>query len=126
MFARILAETSRHDSRAKACRRNRDFAQRAKKSGRIGGAAMRYRFGEHTLDTQIYELLRAGEPVATEPQVFSLLRFLVENPDRVVTKDELIESVWNGRIVSDATLSSRINAARQAVGDNGAEYRDCH
>ena len=60
-----------------------------------------------------------GAPVELEPQVFSLLACLIENNDRVVTKDELIEIVWDGRIVSDGTLNTRINSVRRAVGDDG-------
>ena len=81
---------------------------------------MRYRFGDHALDPQNFELSENGVAVAMEPQVFSLLLLLIENRERVVTKDELIDKVWNGRIVSEATLSSRISAARKAVGDSGA------
>ena len=80
---------------------------------------MIHRFGDYCLDPQSYELSCGGEVVTVEPQVFSLLLFLVENRDRVVSKDDLIEGVWGGRIVSDATLSSRVSAARQAVGDTG-------
>ncbi|MCZ6772829.1 MAG: winged helix-turn-helix domain-containing protein [Proteobacteria bacterium] len=61
----------------------------------------------------------SGEEIAVEPQVFALLQFLIENCDRVVSKDEIIEHVWDGRIVSDGTLNSRINSARRAVGDDG-------
>ena len=82
---------------------------------------MEYRFGEYALDTQNFELRRDGELVAVEPQVFSVLLHLIENRERVVSKDDLIENVWGGRIVSDATLSSRINAVRHAVGDNGKD-----
>lgn len=84
---------------------------------------MRHGFGEFTLDTLNHELRHRGELVPTEPQVFSLLQFLAENPGRTVSKDELIKAVWDGRIISDATLSSRIHAARQAIGDNGTEQR---
>ena len=80
---------------------------------------MIYRFGSLSLDTDGLDLKAGSEKVAVEPQVFSLLQYLIENRDRVVTKDELIEHVWDGRIVSDATLSSRINAARRAVADDG-------
>jgi TolB-like protein len=80
-----------------------------------------YRFGACKLDTDRLELWRGSDPVTVEPQVFSLLLHLIENKDRVVSKDDLLASVWQGRIVSDATLSSRINAARRAVGDNGKE-----
>ncbi len=55
--------------------------------------------------------------------MFDLLVYLLENRDRVVSKDDLIASVWGGRIVSDSTLTSRINAARKAVGDSGGEQR---
>src|SRR5262245_32003564 len=61
--------------------------------------------------------------ISVEPQVFDLLLYLLQNRDRVVSKDDLIASVWGGRIVSDSTLTSRINAARKAVGDNGEEQR---
>ncbi len=82
---------------------------------------MKYRFGNFVLDTELLELRSAGTLVTMEPQVFSLLVALIENRERVVGKDELIDSVWGGRIVSDATLNSRINAARRAVGDNGKD-----
>lgn len=82
---------------------------------------MIYRFESCDLDTKTLELRHESKPVAVEPQVFSLLLFLIENRDRVVSKDELIDAVWEGRIVSDATLNSRINAARRAVGDTGRE-----
>ena len=80
---------------------------------------MQFSFDNHTLDTERRELLRGGEPVALQPQVFDLLVHLVQNRDRVVSKDDLIALVWGGRIVSDSTLTSRINAARTAVGDSG-------
>jgi TolB-like protein len=76
-------------------------------------------FGEHTLNTERRELNRSREPVAIEPQVFDLLVHLIKNRDRVVSKDDLIAAVWSGRVVSDSTLTSRINAARKAVGDSG-------
>lgn len=76
-------------------------------------------FGSCRMDTSRFELRRGGESVAVEPQVFDLLVQLIENRDRIVTRDEIIEKVWKGRIVSDAAISSRIKAARQAVGDNG-------
>ncbi len=66
------------------------------------------------------ELRAAGVETPVEPQVFDLLRFLIENRNRVVTRDELIASVWNGRIVSETTISARINAARRAVSDAGS------
>jgi len=72
-------------------------------------------FADHTLDTDRRELLRGFEPVAVEPQVFDLVIYLLANRDRVVSKDDLIAAVWGGRVVSDSTLSSRINAARKAV-----------
>ena len=80
---------------------------------------MIYHFGEFSLDPDRYELRRGDDVVQVEPQVFGLLECLIENRERVVSKDDLIEAVWDGRIVSDATLSSRISAARHAVGDSG-------
>ena len=70
------------------------------------GSKVQFFFGNHKLDTDRRELHRGSTPVAVEPQVFDLLMYLVENRDRVVTKDDLIASVWSGRNVSDSTLSS--------------------
>ncbi|HEY1261737.1 MAG TPA: winged helix-turn-helix domain-containing protein [Stellaceae bacterium] len=84
---------------------------------------MTFRFGEFTLDIAARELHRGVEPVALEPQVFDLLVFLLRNRGRVVSKDDLIDGVWGGRIVSDSTLTTRLNAVRKAVGDSGAEQR---
>jgi TolB-like protein len=81
---------------------------------------MRFQFGDHVLNPERRELLRGDAPVPVEPQVFDLLLHLVQHRDRVVSKDELIATVWNGRIVSDAAIDSRVRAARQAVGDSGA------
>jgi TolB-like protein/Tfp pilus assembly protein PilF len=80
---------------------------------------VKFVFGDHTLDTNRRELCRRGEPIAVEPQVFDLLVYLIEHRDRVVSKDDLIGVVWGGRIVSESTLTSRINAARKALGDSG-------
>jgi TolB-like protein len=84
---------------------------------------MEYRFTDHVLDVARRELRRSGEMVALEPQVFDLLVHLIRNRDRVITKDDLLDSLWGGRIVSESTLNSRINAARRAVGDNGEAQR---
>ena len=80
-------------------------------------------FGDYEIDVERRELRRAKTPVHVEPQVFDLLVYLVQNRDRVVSKDDLIAAVWGGRSVSDSTLTSRINAARNAVGDSGAEKK---
>jgi TolB-like protein/predicted Zn-dependent protease len=80
-------------------------------------------FEDHTLDTNRRELRRGCAQIAVEPQVFDLLTFLVQNRERVVSKGDLIASVWRGRIVSDSTLTSRINAARKAVGDSGEQQK---
>lgn len=82
---------------------------------------MQFSFNDFTIDADRHELRRGTERVALEPQVFDLLLYLVRNRDRMVSKDDLISSVWRGRIVSDSTLSSRINAARKAIGDNGEQ-----
>ena len=80
---------------------------------------MPFAFGEHVLDVERRELRRGGDPVAVEPQVFDLIVYLVQNRHRVVTKDELLDAVWGGRIVSESALTARINAVRRAVGDSG-------
>ena len=81
------------------------------------------RFEDFLLDPDRRELRRAGELVAVEPQVFDLIDYLVCRRDRVVTKDELLDEIWGGRAVSESTLTSRINAARRALGDSGDEQR---
>ena len=82
---------------------------------------MKYSFAEFEIDLNQQELRRLGEAVHIEPQVFDLIVHLVRNHDRIVSKDELIETIWNGRIISEAALSSRINGARRALGDNGTD-----
>ncbi|WP_407176262.1 winged helix-turn-helix domain-containing tetratricopeptide repeat protein [Bradyrhizobium sp. STM 3562] len=84
---------------------------------------MQFVFEDHVLDIDRRELLRGGVHIAVQPQVFDLLTHLIENRDRVVTKEDLISLVWAGRTVSDSTLTSRINAARTAVGDSGKAQR---
>jgi TolB-like protein/tetratricopeptide (TPR) repeat protein len=78
-----------------------------------------YRFADVSVDVRRRALQRGGESIAVEPQVFDLLQYLIENRGRIVSKDDLIGGVWNGRIVSDSTLSSRLTAVRQAIGDSG-------
>lgn len=80
-------------------------------------------FEGHRLDTERRELRRGSEQVMLEPQVFDLIAYLVKNRDRVLTKDDLFAAIWDGRIVSDSTLTSRINSARTALGDSGGEQR---
>jgi len=80
-------------------------------------------FGSCEVDLANFEVRHGGKRHPVEPQVFDLLAFLVSNPDRLITKDELIEKVWNGRIVSDATLASRLKAARRAIGDDGEQQK---
>ena len=80
---------------------------------------MRYRFGRHELSTDSVELLSNGVPHPVEPQVFDLLRLMVESAGRLVTHDELIQKVWAGRIVSDSAIAARISAARAALDDDG-------
>src|SRR5262245_34517065 len=89
----------------------------------VGGANVQFIFGNHTLDGDRRELFRGSESIAVEPQVFDLLVYIVENRDRVVSKDDLIASIWHGRVVSDSTLTSRINAARKALGDSGGKQQ---
>ena len=84
---------------------------------------MRYSFDEFVLDLDRRELHKGSEAVDLEPQVFDLLAFLLHHRDRVVSRDDLIAGVWGGRIVSESTLASRINAARRAIGDDGSAQR---
>jgi DNA-binding winged helix-turn-helix (wHTH) protein/pimeloyl-ACP methyl ester carboxylesterase len=84
---------------------------------------VQFLFDDHVLDVERRELRRAGERIAMEPQVFDLLVHLVRNRDRVLSKDDLIEAIWDGRVVSESTLTSRINAVRKAVGDSGKAQR---
>jgi TolB-like protein len=84
---------------------------------------VRYAFGDCVLDSDRRELSRGGEAVAVGPQVFDLLICLIENRDRVVSKDELFDIIWRGRTVSESTLASHVNFARRAVGDSGEEQR---
>ena len=84
---------------------------------------MQYRFEDYVLDPERRELTRGFEAIAAGPQVFDLLLYLVQNREHVVSKDELLDLVWGGRIVSESTLTSHINAARKAIGDSGQEQR---
>lgn len=82
---------------------------------------MQFLFANRVLDAERRELSRDSQAIAVEPQVFDLLLFLLHNRHRVVSKDDLIASVWGGQIVSDSSLTSRINAARKAIGDSGED-----
>ncbi|CAN7372386.1 winged helix-turn-helix domain-containing protein [Mesorhizobium sp. LjNodule214] len=84
---------------------------------------MPYHFEDFALDGDRRELRRGNDLIAVEPQVFDLLQYLIRHRERVVSKDDLIDAIWQGRIVSDATLASRINAARNALHDSGEEQR---
>jgi len=90
---------------------------------RSGNRKLRYLFEDYVLDTDRRELRRKGGLLSVEPKVFDLLVHLIGNRERVVSKDDLIGAVWNGRIVSESTLTSCINAARNAIGDSGEEQR---
>jgi TolB-like protein/DNA-binding winged helix-turn-helix (wHTH) protein/Tfp pilus assembly protein PilF len=80
---------------------------------------LRYLFEDYTFDTERRELHRGADAVSITPQVFDLLEYLIRNRERVVSKDDLIGTVWNGRIVSNAALTTRLNAVRNAIGDSG-------
>lgn len=98
--------------------------QRANLNQDPGGiVAMRLVFGDYELDTTLFELRREGQNCPLEPQVFDVLTYLAEHCDRIITRQELFDTLWAGRIVTDATLSSCIKAARKAIGDNGRDQR---
>ena len=84
---------------------------------------MRYLFENYAFDTDRRELRRGAELVAIPPQVFDLLDYLIRNREHVVSKDDLIDAIWKGRIVSETALTTRLNAARSAIGDTGEEQR---
>lgn len=86
----------------------------------MAGADSRvFQFDGFELDTGRFELRSNGERIHVEPQVLSLLMLLAENRERMVSKDEIIDSIWDGRIVSESAVAARIKAARRAVGDDG-------
>lgn len=84
---------------------------------------MQLRFADYVLDSERRELSRGQQAVAISPQVFDLLLYLLRNRARVVSKDDLLDTVWKGRIVSESTVSSHINAVRRAIGDSGDDQR---
>jgi len=84
---------------------------------------MIYRFGTFELDLATLELRASGEVRPAEPQVFALLALLVGNRERVISRDEILEKVWDGRVVSDSAIDSRIKSVRQVLGDNGSDQR---
>lgn len=84
---------------------------------------MRYFFDEFVFDAERRELRRGTDMVSVAPRVFDLLDYLIRNRERVLSKEEIIKAVWNGRVVSDAALTTRLNAARNAVGDSGNVQR---
>jgi adenylate cyclase len=90
---------------------------------RLSEQRMRFLFEDYALDTDRRELCRRGEVVRIEPQAFDLLEYLIQNRGRLVNRDDLIASVWAGRIVSDSAMTTRINAARCAIGDSGKAQR---
>jgi len=88
-----------------------------------GMLTVQYLFEGYVLDEQRRELTLRGQVVAVGPQVFDLLLLFVSNPDHVVSKDDLLQAVWSGRIVSESTIASHINAVRKAIGDTGEQQR---
>ena len=84
---------------------------------------MIYTFEDFSLDVERQELKRGVDLIRVDPQVLDLLQYLIRNRERVISKDDLIENIWNGRIVSESTLTSRIFAVRQAIGDSGSHQR---
>ena len=88
-----------------------------------GNGQLRYLFEDYVLDTDRREVRRGPAVIPIRPQVFDLLEHLIRNRERVVSKDDLIATIWGGRIVSESALTTRINAVRCAIGDNGEEQR---
>ena len=84
---------------------------------------MLFHIEDRVVDPLRREISRGDDAFAPEPKVFDLLLYLIENRDRLVSKDDLIAAVWGGRIVTDSALTSAMNAARKALGDNGRDQR---
>ena len=84
---------------------------------------MQFLFEDYVLDLDRRELTRGSQAIATGPQVFDLLVYLIENREHVVSKDNVLDAVWAGRNVSESTLTSHVNAVRKAIGDSGGEQR---
>ena len=90
---------------------------------RLWRTRLLYRFSGFALDTDRRELRRGQSPVSITPQVYDIVEHLLQNRDRVVTKDDLLKTIWKGRLVSESALTTRMNAARAAIGDTGEEQR---
>jgi TolB-like protein len=86
-------------------------------------ASVQFFFSDHMLDTDTRELHRNGDAISVQPQVFDLLAYLVQNRERVISKEDLLAALWGGRRLADSTLATHINAARKAIGDSGEEQR---
>src|SRR5450631_3848542 len=91
--------------------------------GTSGNGSLRYLFGNYAFDTDRRELHRGADIITIAPQVFDLLEYLIRNRERVISKDDLINAIWNGRSVSDAALTTRLNVARSVIGDSGEQQR---
>ena len=122
LFASIVVDTEHTEGRSPRTR-SRQVAMiwwRIWENGEGGSRPpMIYRLKDFELDPTCFELRRAGHTVPVEPQVLQLLIYLVANRDRAVTRAELFETLWRGRIVGDSALNSRIKEARSAIGDDG-------
>jgi DNA-binding winged helix-turn-helix (wHTH) protein/tetratricopeptide (TPR) repeat protein len=84
---------------------------------------MQYAFGDYEFDTEAFELRHGGRQISATPQVLAILQLLLVSRPRVVTKDELVDEIWEGRAITDGAISVRMNALREAIGDNGAEQK---
>src|SRR5215468_6108811 len=89
----------------------------------VGASKLLYLFDNYSLDTDRREIRHGTAVVPVEPQVFDLLEHLIRHRDRIVSKDDLIASIWQGRIVSESAISTQINAARCAIADSGEQQR---
>lgn len=84
---------------------------------------MNYYFNECEIYTDIYELRYKGHIQKMEPQIFRLLIFMLENPNRILLREELVRGVWNNRVISDSALNATISVARKVIGDSGSEQK---
>jgi DNA-binding winged helix-turn-helix (wHTH) protein len=89
----------------------------------LSGQKLIFVFDNYVLDTGRRELRRGHTVVSVQPQVFDLLEYLIRNRGHVISRDDLLDDIWGGRIVSESTLATRINAARSAISDDGESQR---
>ena len=104
-------------------KKSQPFYFRLKSIERLKGIIVIYQFNNIELDTEKFTVTSCGELQQIEPQVFNLISHLIENKDRIISRDELLNHIWKGRLVSDTSINNTIKSARQALGDDGKKQQ---